>query len=335
MVLFDEDNWLAQYQRSLNARPGVFEGRELASSGQDIAAGQGTVGDYINVAAAPLAFTGYGLASRAGAGLSSASGLQRILAQRLAGQGNIAINMPRTNFQNLVSSGGQYVPNAAKRASVEDEPFTYGFMYSGRGPVPLKGTSAVADGRGPLATAANEILEKRNIINQTTAMGNPLSGGAASYLGGDGATMVLRDSVRNRSTISPADMNPLTTPAAAPSVGSEFADAARRSNNQYLEARVSGGVDLGRDVEKILVPGGRSQIDETRRLLQRYGYNVPVEQARPAFREPNKIESAVDRGLFGAATAARSVSSTQRAILEKLRNLRNKDRLQMREVPDA
>lgn len=61
MALYD-DNWQAQLQRSMGAQPGVVEGQDLAASGQNVFTGQGSVGDYINLAAAPLAFAGYGLA---------------------------------------------------------------------------------------------------------------------------------------------------------------------------------------------------------------------------------------------------------------------------------
>lgn len=65
MALYD-DNWQAQLQRSMGAQPGVFEGKELAASGQNIAGGEGDFFDYFNVLAAPLAFAGFGLGKASG-----------------------------------------------------------------------------------------------------------------------------------------------------------------------------------------------------------------------------------------------------------------------------
>lgn len=147
MALYDDD-WQAQLERSVNAQPGVFEGRELAASGQNIAGGEGDFFDYFNVLAAPLAFTGFGLGKASGITPAGLKGLAQ--AKAMIRRSNQPFTTPvptaarnQTHAQRLEGPGTYFSNRPASRDR---------WWYMGdnvqRLQIPPRGALQIARGRG-------------------------------------------------------------------------------------------------------------------------------------------------------------------------------------------
>ncbi len=296
----------------------AYAGRPV--SGGDVADSALTVG--LNL----LPFGAGAAAKGAVKGLTTAQQTAAAGTKKLASQ-KMAINLPQRNLQDVITSGGEYIPQSAKRASVETEPLVYGFMMSDTAPPIARATRQVPAGNSALARARQQEAVRRSIADSIVRMGNPQSGAASAYFRGQpGATMVLKDSVKGRSTISPDDMSRTVTPANAPRISDEFANKALGS--LYLESRTRGGINLANDVEKILVSGGPKDVDRVSKMLKDAGYNIPVGQIRSAFRNPTLAEKLLDSISFGASVAARATrnaltrSPKQKALQNRLDSLR-------------